>query len=140
MIAAGAPPPAADDPQIRGLEVFPAAVVLAPGAEQQLAVRARYSDGRTEDVTHWVKFSSSNEGVATVDDWGHVKMNGAGEAAVTLWYSSRVLYSRLTVPYPNQVSAEAYEKFPSRNFIDGLVLAKLKSLHIAPSKIAEDAS
>ena len=140
MIAAGAPPPAADDPQIRGLEVFPAAVVLAPGAEQQLAVRARYSDGRTEDVTRWVKFSSSNEGVATVDDWGHVKMNGAGEAAVTLWYSSRVLYSRLTVPYPNQVSAEAYEKFPSRNFIDGLVLAKLKSLHIAPSKIADDAT
>ncbi len=37
-----------------------------------------------------------------MDDWGHVKMNGSGEAAITLWYSSRVLYARLTVPYPNQ--------------------------------------
>ena len=48
-----------------------------------------------------MKFSSSNEGAATVDDWGRVKMTGAGEAAITLWYSSRVLYSRLSVPFPN---------------------------------------
>ena len=67
-------------------------------------------------------------------------MNGSGEAAVTLWYSSRVLYSRLSVPFPNQISGEAYERFPRHNFIDDLVLAKLKSLHIAPSKIADDAT
>ncbi|HYW44782.1 MAG TPA: DUF1549 domain-containing protein [Bryobacteraceae bacterium] len=139
-IAAGAPPPSSKDAEISGLEVFPAAAVLAPGAEQQVAVRARYSDGHTDDVTRWVKFSSSNEGVATVDDWGRVKMNGAGEAAVTLWYSSRVLYARLMVPFPSQPSAEAYDRFPRRNFIDDLVLAKLKNLHIAPSKIADDAT
>lgn len=139
-IAAGAPPPTPADAEIRGLEVFPAAATLAPGAEQQLVVRAKYSDGHMDDVTRWVKFSSSNEGVATVDDWGHVKMNGSGEAAVTLWYSSRVLYSRLSVPFPNQISGDAYERFPRHNFIDDLVLAKLKSLHIAPSKIADDAT
>ena len=43
--------------------------------------------------------------MATVDDSGHVKMNGTGEAAITLWYSSRVLYSRLTVPFPNQIAS-----------------------------------
>ncbi len=139
-IAAGAPPPAPSDVEIRGLEVFPAAAVLAPEAEQQLLVRANYSDGHSEDVTRWVKFSSSNEGVATVDDLGHVKMTGSGEVAVTLGYSSRVLYSRLTAPFPNTVSTAAYEQFPRRNFIDDLVLAKLKSLHLAPSKIADDAT
>jgi hypothetical protein len=139
-IAAGAPPPRPDDVRIRGLEVFPAAAVLAPGAEQQVTVRADYSDGHTEDVTRWVKFSSSNEGVATVDDWGRVKMNGFGEAAITLWYSSRVLYSRLTVPFPNSVSSAAYDQFPKRNFIDDLAVAKWKSLHIAPSKLAGDAT
>ena len=61
-----------------------------------------------------------------------------GEAAVTLWYSSRVLYSRLTVPFPTQVSAAAYEQFPRQNFIDDLVVAKWKNLHLAPSKIAGD--
>jgi len=139
-IAAGAAPPTANDVQIRGLEVFPAAAVLAPEAEQQLLVRARYSDGHSEDVTRWVKFSSSNEGVATVDDWGRVKMNGSGEAAITLWYASRVLYSRLSVPFPNTVSSEQYDKFPRRTLVDDLVIAKLRNLHLAPSKIAGDAT
>ncbi len=139
-IAEGAPPPTAKDAEITGLEVFPAAATLAAGADQQLVVRAKYSDGRTEDVTHWVKYSSSNEGVAAVDDSGRVKMNGPGEAAVTLWYSSRVLYSRLTVPYPNQIAADAYSRFPRRNFIDDLVLDKLKKLNIAPSPPCDDAT
>src|SRR5262249_34389627 len=72
-IEAGAPPPSPNDPQIRDLTVTPASAVLQPGAEQQLTVRAQYSDGHSEDVTRWVKFSSTNEGVATVDDWGKVK-------------------------------------------------------------------
>jgi hypothetical protein len=138
-IAAGAPPPTDRDVTIANLEVFPAAAVLAPEAEQQIVVRARYSDGHTEDVTRWVKFNSTNEGVATVDDNGRVKMTGAGEAAVTLWYSSRVLYSRLTVPFPNQIDAVTYERFPRHSFIDDLVVAKWKNLHLAPSKIAGDA-
>ena len=139
-IAAGAPPPSSKDIEIRGLEIFPATAVLKPESEQQLVVRANYSDGHTEDVTRWVKFSSSNEGVATVDDWGRAKINGSGEAAITLYYSSRVLYARLTSPYPNQISSDVYDRFPRRNFIDNLVLAKLKNLRIAPSKLADDAT
>jgi Protein of unknown function (DUF1553)/Protein of unknown function (DUF1549)/Bacterial Ig-like domain (group 2) len=139
-IAAGAPPPTDRDATVSGLEVFPAAAVLAAGAEQQLVVRAMHSDGHAEDVTRWVKFASANEGVATVDDGGRVKMNGAGEAAITMTFASRVLNARLTVPFANQVSDEVYGRFPRRNFIDGLVIAKLKSLHLAPSKIADDAT
>jgi hypothetical protein len=139
-IAAGAPPPAAKDVEIRGLEVFPASAVLEPNAEQQISVRAKYSDGHTEDVTRWVKFSSSNEGAATVDDWGRAKMTGAGEAAITLWYSSRVLYSRLSVPFPNTVSADAYTQYQKRNFIDEPALAKWKNLRLVPSKPADDAT
>ena len=60
--------------------------------------------------------------VASVDDLGHVKMNGNGEAAITLYYSSRVLYARVTVPYPNKVDAAVYDKFPRNNFIDVLVI------------------
>jgi hypothetical protein len=139
-IAEGAPPPNPNDPEITGLEVFPAAATLTTGAEQQLVVRAKYSDGRVEDVSHWVKYSSNNEGVASVDDNGHVKMNGPGEAAVTLWFSSRVLYSRLTVPFPNQIASDAYTKFPRHNYIDDLVLDKLKKLNIAPSGECDDST
>jgi hypothetical protein len=137
-IAAGAPAPNPADPAITGLEVYPPQAVLTPGAEQQLVVRARYADGRAEDVTNWVKFTSANEGVASVDDSGRVKMNGHGEAAITLWYQSKVLYSRLTVPYPNQLSQADYSHFTPANFIDTLALAKWKSLRLTPSKLSTD--
>src|SRR5207253_3253145 len=110
-----------------------------PSAGQQIVVQAKYSDGRVRDVTRWVKFSSSDEGVASVDDWGHVKMNGSGEAAITLYYQSRVLYSRLSVPFAHQVDPAVYSKFQRNNFIDDFVLAKWKALHIAPSAPASDA-
>ncbi len=139
-IAAGTPRPSDKDAAITNLEVFPPAVTLAAGSEQQIVVRATYSDGHAEDVTRWVKFSSNNEGVATVDDLGHVKMNGHGEAAITCWYSSRVLYARLTVPYPNEVSDATYRSFPRNSFIDDLAVEKWKTLHIAPSKPAIDAA
>jgi len=139
-IAAGAPPPADTDPTVTGLEVFPASAALKPGAEQQLVVRARYSSGEVKDVTRWVKFSSSDEGVASVDDFGHVKMNGSGETAITLYYSSRVLYSRLSVPYQVPVDLTVYTSFKRNNYIDDLVLAKLQKLRLAPSAPAGDSA
>src|SRR5437899_1315506 len=137
-IAAGTPRPSDNDPQATGLEVYPASAILKPEGEQQLVVRAKYSDGQVRDVTRWVKFSSSDEGVATVDDSGHVKMTGFGEAAVTLYYQSKVLYSRLAVPFANQIDPAVYTKFQRNSFIDDLVVAKLKDLNIAPSAPASD--
>ncbi len=137
-IAAGAPAPKESDPTVIALEVFPAKATLRVNDEQQLVVRAKYSDGNVRDVTRWVKFSSSEEGVATVDDLGHVKMNGPGEAAITLWYQSRVSYARLGVPFDNKVDPAVYTKFERHNYIDEFVVDKLKALNIAPSKPADD--
>jgi hypothetical protein len=139
-IAAGTPPPSATDAEVTGLEAYPKNATLKPNQEQQIVVRARYSDGRTEDVTRWVKFSSNNEGVALVDDSGKAKITGHGEAAITLWYASKIIYARLTSPYPSQVSEAGYEQFQRRNFIDDHVLAKWKSLNLAPSAGANDST
>ena len=137
-IAAGAPPPLEKDPVITGLEVYPPASILAPNATQQLIVRAKYSDGRTEDVTNWVKYTSANEGVATVDDTGFVKLTGHGESAITLWFDSKVLYARVTVPFVN--ANPVVSDFKPRNFIDNLALAKWNSLNLVPSKQADDST
>ncbi len=137
-IAAGAPPPVEKDAVITGLEVYPPASILAPNATQQLVVRAKYSDGRTEDVTNWVKYTSANEGVATVDDTGFVKLTGHGESAITLWFDSKVLYARVTVPFEN--AAPVVSTFKPRNFIDNLALAKWNSLNLVPSKQADDST
>src|SRR5262249_8072331 len=63
-IAAGAPGPRSSDPRIQRLEVLPAAAVLKPKDNLQIVVRAWYSDGRSEDVTRWAKFNSSEDLVA----------------------------------------------------------------------------
>ncbi len=132
-IATGTPPPSVSDKEVVSLEVDPPSATLQPATERQLLVRAKYSDGSIKDVTRWVKYNSNNEGVASVDENGKVKMLSHGEAAITLWYNSRVLYSIMTAPYPNTVSAETYSKYPRNNYIDSFVVAKLQSLNIAPS-------
>jgi len=105
-----------------------------------LVVRAKFSDGRFEDVTRWAKYVSNDEGVAQVEDaTGRVKMLGQGEAAITVWYSSKVLYTRLAVPYTNTVAPEKYSSFSRKNYIDELVVRKLQALNIEPSAPASDA-
>ena len=138
-VEAGAPAPSAADVEVIDLEVFPKSAILKKDSEQQLVVRAKYSDGRMEDVTRWAKYSSNDEGVAQVDDGtGRVKMLGNGEAAITVWYSSKVLYTRLAVPFSNEVTPAQYSRITRRNYIDDLVVAKLKSLNIEPSPVAGD--
>jgi hypothetical protein len=137
-IAAGMPPPRDEDPRIERLEIIPAHVVLDPGARQQLLVRAHFSDGHLEDVTHWAKYTATNTAVAEVDDQGQLSITGHGEGAVSAWYLSHIVVATLTVPYPLDLSQETFTRAERRNFIDQLVLEKLESLNLPPSPQATD--
>ncbi|PYV14112.1 MAG: hypothetical protein DMG21_19210 [Acidobacteria bacterium] len=137
-IAEGMPAPKDADARVEDLEVLPREISLRPGAEQQILVRAHYSDGSEKDVTRWAKFSSGDMSVASVDDLGRVKMTGYGEAPVTVWYQSRVSFARLSVPFPVVIDPAAFKKAPRTNYIDDLVLKKLQFLHIPPSRPASD--
>ncbi len=139
-IAAGAPGPTDEDPEVVGLEVYPREATLAPGARQRLVVRARYSDGRVEDVSRWVRYSSTNAAVAEVNDAGVATMVGRGEAAITVAYATSVLYARLSVPHDGDISEEDFSRLSINNFIDEIVLRKLRELHIAPSGLASDSA
>src|SRR5881397_269352 len=114
-IAAGAPPPKPDDARIQQLEVLPEHATLSPGASQQLAVHAHFSDGQVLDVTRWVKYTDANAAVTTVDETGNVKVMGFGEGAITAWYLSRIAIALITVPYTNQVSGGVFAASPKRN-------------------------
>ena len=137
-IASGTPAPAEWDPVLTRLEVFPAAARLKPGDRQPILVRAHFSDGHAEDVTRWAKFATSEGAVATVDEDGLVKVGGAGEAAVSAWYLSRLVTARITSPFPNAIDPAVYTRAPRANFIDALVLDKLEELNIDPSPLASD--
>ena len=138
-IASGAPAPRSMDPIIQEVFVTPDRILEKEvGKGLQISVTAFYSDGTKRDVTRWAKFSSSNQGVATVDDHGLVSTQGPGEAAVSIWYSSKVAFARITVPYFRAFDPVILERAPKNNFIDGLVLQKLEELRIVPSQPSTD--
>jgi hypothetical protein len=137
-IASGAPGPKKDDPRIERIEVTPTQAVLKPGESKQLLVRAFFNDGRTEDVTRWVKYTDANSSVTQVDDTGSVNVMGQGEGAITAWYLSRIAMATITVPFTNEVSRDVFAKAPKRNFIDELALKKLQSLNLPPSPRCSD--
>ena len=137
-VASGMAAPADSDVQITKVEVSPKASTLSANTEQQLRVIASYSDGHTEDVTKWVKYSTADPSVASVDDDGKVKMQGNGETAISVWYQSQVSFARVANPYPNKISPEVFATSPRQNFIDELILKKLQTLNIAPSEQATD--
>lgn len=139
-ISAGIPRPKATDARLLGVEAFPDTAHLKPGDDQQIVVLGRYSDGHTEDVTRWVKYGTSESSVAIVDDSGKVKMTGDGEAAITVWYSSKVTFARVSSAYPNRVTADTYAKASRTNFIDDIILKKLQSLRIPPSAVSTDSA
>jgi hypothetical protein len=138
-IAAGAPGPRDSDPRIRRLEVFPASAVLRPKDSLQVLVRAWYSDGHSEDVTHWARFSSSEDLVAAVDQDGRVRVAGHGEAAITVIYANLVAAAWVTSPMDNTVNPKVFTAAGRNNYIDGLVLKKLAALRIPPSPGCTDA-
>jgi hypothetical protein len=137
-IAAGAPAPGPDDPRIERLEVAPLSATLMPKDTLSLKVRAHYSDGTSRDVTHWAKYTSSEDLVAAVDAEGRVTVAGHGETAISIWFSNLVAVSRIVSPYPDPVDPRLFTEAARFNPIDDLVLKKLAGLHLPPSPLCGD--
>lgn len=137
-VAAGAPAPSRTDAVLKSLKVFPDRVTLKRSGSQPLIVQATYSDGRIEDVTYLSKFSSANEAVVAVDSDGLVSVVGPGEGAVSVWFSSRIVIARMTVPFDQPVESSDLAVAGRRNFIDDLVLNQLRQLNLSPSPRCSD--
>ncbi len=139
-IGAGCPAPKPDDARLTKLEILPQESQLKPGQTQPLSVKARYSNGTERDVTRWAKFTSADETVATVDNGGKVSVIGHGQGAITAWFSSQIVISRVISPYSNQIAPEIFTQAPRANYIDDLVLDQLSKLNLKPSPAADDAT
>ena len=137
-IAAGAPGPQDGDARIQKIEITPAHVTLKPGAKQPLKVMATFSDGKTEDVTRWCKYTAGNTSVAIIDENGLVKVSGQGEGTITAWFLSRLSIATITVPFEQAVNTTAFAAFQPRNFIDERVIEKLRELNVPPSPQCTD--
>ncbi len=137
-VAAGAPAPAEDDPVVESLELLPERSSHTIGDQQQLIVRALLSDGRIEDVTRWVKWSSADEAVVQVDDTGQASVIGPGEGAIVAWFASKLATARLTVPYVSDSAVVTADPRPPRNFIDEQIQRQLDRLNLPASVPCSD--
>ena len=137
-IAQGAIGPSQSDRRLQRISVLPESATLSKGDESQVLVFAHYDDGLVSDVTHLSKFSATDESVATVDSEGLASVTGSGEAAILVWYGSKVVLARMVVPFPNEVSDEVFEQSPRRNFIDYQNLVQLRNLNLGPSPPCSD--
>jgi hypothetical protein len=125
-------------PALAAIEILPGSRVLHdPARQQQLAVRAQFSDGSARDVTRLTVFTSSDTAVAEVTSTGLVQFRQSGEVAILCRYLDAMRSVRLT--YLEAKPSFHWVSRPEENFIDKLVFDKLKLLSIQPSDACTDA-
>ena len=76
-------------PQLVGISVTPMNASIAAGQHQQFFASGQYSDGNTKDISAAVTWSSSAQGVATIDFSGFA--SGVAPGAATITATSGVL-------------------------------------------------
>jgi hypothetical protein len=99
-LRAGAPGPAAKEPRLASITLTPAEAVLRLRGRQPLRVIARYTDGSARDVTHWARFVSNYDNIATVDNAGTVTVVGTGEAVVRAHFGTQVAVAPASSHFP----------------------------------------
>ena len=112
-------------------------VLKAPAVGQRLAVSAKFSDGRIQDVTRLTTFSSSDIAIASVDRSGRVEFNRQGEVAILCRFMGRLESVRM-MHIAEPATGYAWPNPPEANYVDTHVFAKLKMLNIAPSELCTD--
>jgi hypothetical protein len=121
--------------RITRLEIEPRQVVLDAKGKRQLLVTALLSDGRREDMTDKVLYTSNNKEVAAVAPDGRVEVVRTGETAIIVRAAGQFATVGVGVITP---SLADYPTVKGRNFIDDHVFAKLRQLRIVPAPLSRD--
>ncbi len=136
-IGQGLPFSAADGPERMRIVVWPDQRVLLAEKTQQLRVVAYQVDGSTVDVTRLTQYESNAPDLATIDDRGVVRAQGAvGEATIMARFGGQVAVARLLIPSAEE--PPPWEPPPSDNLIDRFVFGKLRYLNLAPAPACTD--
>jgi hypothetical protein len=136
-IRQGTPSDLETAPKIVSLQVEPPSATVERKGQVALRALARYSDGTDRDVTSLALFEANDPGMADVSPQGHVTIAEIpGKVAVMVRFQGRVAVFNASVPW----GAPVENLPPSRNFVDDLVFANLKTLGIPPSPVSDDAT
>lgn len=136
-IEQGMPYGSPDDPHVVGIECVPAQRLMDRGADQQITVVAKYSDGSSEDVTRMALYEANDTEMAEATETAVIKtLDLAGEVAIMARYQGQVSTFRATIP----LGADTSGVPAPVNFVDEAVFSKLKLLGIPPSELCDDAT
>ena len=119
-------------------------IVLSPnngllngaGAQQQLSVIAKYSDGTDRDATSLAYFASNNDNAASVTESGLVTAHNRGEVFITARFDTHTVGIPFVV-VPKDLEF-AWPDEPETNYIDALINDKLRKLRVQPSELCTD--
>lgn len=124
-----------NDPDVERIDVFPRSIVTRPGAEQQLAVTAYYSDGTSRDVTRVVQYEANDAVMADSSETGLVTVGEkTGSTAVLVRFQEHIDTFSIRIP----LGAEVPEMPEPKNFIDRHIFSQLKTMGLPPSPLSED--
>lgn len=136
-IREGLPYAPENDPVVERIEVFPKKRVMPPKADQQLVVTAYMSDGSRRDITGAAEYKPNQEGMASVDENGLVTVKDrTGTTSIMVRFQKHVAVFMATIPLGREIK----DLPPERNFIDRHIFAKLRTLGLPPSPIADDST
>ena len=125
------------DPKLESIEVHPRERVMKKGAQQQLVVLARMTDGSVEDITHSSVYESNDREFAEADNSGLVVAGEQpGEIAIMIRYQDKASVFRGVIPLGVPVEGTPAES----NFIDKFIFAKLKKVGMPPSEVSDDST
>jgi hypothetical protein len=131
----GAPAPGRADPTVQGIEVWPGHRLMTPGEQQQVLVRATWSDGQVSDITRLTMYDSLNDSVAAISPGGLVTAKGPGETHIMIRFLGQATVVQVTLPYARDQKPIA---FTPANVIDEKLKAKWQELGLAPSGLCSD--
>lgn len=134
----GMPYGKAEDPVVERIEVFPKSRIVQSGTEQQLSVKAVYSDGSVRDISGAATYESNFKEMAEAEQGGRVFIGEGltGDVAVMVRFQEHVDVFQATIP----LGAPQGEFPPEVNFIDTHAFAKLRTLGLPPSMVCDDAT
>lgn len=107
------------------------------GQKIKIKVTATFKDGTSEDVTAFCSFQTNDDAVADVSRDGEIYAGGPGSTAIIVTYRSQVLPVQVLVP-ANLPKGATFPKIPAGNYIDEIVLERLKKLNMIPAGLSTD--
>jgi len=124
-------------PRLKALQVTPEEMLITGiNSRAGLSVTGAYTDGSKADLTKKVQYTASDESVIEVNAAGEIRALRAGETAIMVRTLGKALAVRVAVVA--QPPRANYPETPCTNFIDDLVVAKLKRINIVPSQLSSD--